>query len=149
MTGVPHALLHNLKHNKVLHERVMLLTVRIEDVPFVPDGQRIETEDYGAGFFRIMLRYGFMEEVDVPTALATIEDCGAAVQDDGHQLLPRPPDPARLVAAGHGNLARETVRLDAAQRRKRDGILQAADQSRGRAWKPGRNLARIQAVARR
>jgi KUP system potassium uptake protein len=77
MTGVPHALLHNLKHNKVLHERVMLLTVRIEDVPFVVGAdRRIETKDYGAGFFRIILRYGFMEEIDVPAALAQVKACG-------------------------------------------------------------------------
>ena len=76
MTGVPHALLHNLKHNKVLHERVMLLTVRIEDVPFVIGDRRIETRDHGAGFFRIILRYGFMEEIDVPAALARVKQCG-------------------------------------------------------------------------
>jgi len=76
MTGVPHALLHNLKHNKVLHERVMLLTVRIEDVPFVMGERRIETKDYGAGFYRIIIRYGFMEEIDVPAALAQIKTCG-------------------------------------------------------------------------
>jgi KUP system potassium uptake protein len=76
MTGVPHALLHNLKHNKVLHERVMLLTVRIEDVPFVVGERRIETKDYGVGFYRIVIRYGFMEEIDVPAALAQIKTCG-------------------------------------------------------------------------
>ena len=76
MTGVPHALLHNLKHNKVLHERVMLLTVRIEDVPFVIGDRRIETKDQGAGFFRIILRYGFMEEIDVPAALSRVKQCG-------------------------------------------------------------------------
>jgi KUP system potassium uptake protein len=76
MTGIPHALLHNLKHNKVLHERVMLLTVRIEDVPFVLGERRIETKDYGAGFYRIIIRYGFMEEIDVPAALAMVKSCG-------------------------------------------------------------------------
>ncbi len=77
MSGVPHALLHNLKHNKVLHERVMLLTVRIEDIPFVTEDRRIETKDYGAGFFRIILRYGFMEEINVPSALADVQGIGA------------------------------------------------------------------------
>src|SRR5204863_4318969 len=62
------------------------------------------------------------------------------VQDDGHQLLPRPPDPAALGAAGHGDLARAIVRVDAAQRGKRHGILQAAHQPRHRARQPGRNL---------
>jgi KUP system potassium uptake protein len=46
--GVPHALLHNLKHNKVLHERVMLLTVRIEDVPYVEEGSRFNLTDSAA-----------------------------------------------------------------------------------------------------
>ncbi len=76
MTGVPHALLHNLKHNKVLHERVMLLTVRIEDVPFVMTERRTETKDYGTGFYRVIVRYGFMEEIDVPAVLAQIKTCG-------------------------------------------------------------------------
>ena len=139
-SGVPHALLHNLKHNKVLHERVILLTVKIEDVPYVPEEKRAETQDYTAGFYRVILRYGFMEEVNVPAELSRLEGCGPAVQDDGHQLLPRPADADRLVAARNGDLARETVRLDAAQCGKRDGVLQASDQPRGRARQPGRNL---------
>jgi KUP system potassium uptake protein len=75
-SGVPHALLHNLKHNKVLHERIILLTVRIEDVPYVQPEKRIESKDYGSGFYRVVLRYGFMEEVDVPSALAQLQGCG-------------------------------------------------------------------------
>jgi KUP system potassium uptake protein len=75
-SGVPHALLHNLKHNKVLHERVILLTVRIEDVPYVRAEKRLETKDYGSGFYRVVLRYGFMEEIDVPAALAQLKDIG-------------------------------------------------------------------------
>jgi len=75
-SGVPHALLHNLKHNKVLHERIILLTVRIEDVPYVADDTRLETYDYGSGFYRLKLRYGFMEEIDVPAALANLKGCG-------------------------------------------------------------------------
>ena len=77
-SGVPHALLHNLKHNKVLHERVILLTVRIEDVPYVSEEKRVELKDYGSGFFRVKLRYGFMEEIDVPSALSQLKDCGPA-----------------------------------------------------------------------
>jgi KUP system potassium uptake protein len=75
-SGVPHALLHNLKHNKVLHERVILLTVRIEDVPYVQTQKRIEQKDYGSGFYRVKVRYGFMEEVDVPAALAQLKGIG-------------------------------------------------------------------------
>ena len=76
-SGVPHALLHNLKHNKVLHERVILLTVRIEDVPYVVPEKRLETKEYGASFYRVILRYGFMEEIDVPAALSLLKDIGA------------------------------------------------------------------------
>jgi len=75
--GVPHALLHNLKHNKVLHERVVLLTVKIEDVPYVDLAKRIWFENLEAGFYRLVVRYGFMEEPDVPAALALATECGA------------------------------------------------------------------------
>jgi len=74
--GVPHALLHNLKHNKVLHERVILLTVKIEDVPFVAGQGRTTLEDLGQGFYRVIVRYGFMEDPDVPAALANTAGCG-------------------------------------------------------------------------
>ena len=75
--GVPHALLHNLKHNKVLHERVVLLTVKIEDVPFVSLEKRVSLEDLGQSFYRLVVRYGFMEDPDVPAALARATHCGA------------------------------------------------------------------------
>lgn len=73
MTGsvdtVPHALLHNLKHNKVLHERNVLLTVVTADVPTWPDGDRLEILDLGSGFWRVVVRFGFMDIADVPKAL--------------------------------------------------------------------------------
>jgi KUP system potassium uptake protein len=74
--GVPHALLHNLKHNKVLHERVVLLTVKIEDVPYVHTAKRVWFEDIGQGFYRLVIRYGFMEDPDVPAALKFATGCG-------------------------------------------------------------------------
>jgi KUP system potassium uptake protein len=76
--GVPHALLHNLKHNKVLHERVILLTVKILDVPYVEDDNRCKLEDLGEGFHRLVIKYGFMQEPDVPDALARLTGCGGA-----------------------------------------------------------------------
>jgi KUP system potassium uptake protein len=74
--GVPHSLLHNLKHNKVLHERIFLLTIRFEDFPYVLEERRYSVEDYGSGFYRIILRYGFMEDIDVPAALRNVEGVG-------------------------------------------------------------------------
>lgn len=67
--AVPHALLHNLLHNQVLHEQVVLLTVVSEDRPRVPADKRFEVQAYGAGFFRVNLHFGFIEEPDVPAAL--------------------------------------------------------------------------------
>ena len=67
--GVPSALLHNIKHNKVLHERVVILTVDIQDVPYVDPSERCEYKDMGDGFYRAVLRYGFMEETNVPEGL--------------------------------------------------------------------------------
>jgi KUP system potassium uptake protein len=75
-SGVPSALLHNIKHNKVLHERVIILTVQIEDVPYVDEANRIVCKDLGEGFYRIKLRFGFLEETDVPAMLARVEICG-------------------------------------------------------------------------
>ena len=74
--SVPSALLHNLKHNQVLHERVLILTVQVEDVPHVAPAKRIEIDDAGDGFYRVILHYGFMEEVDIPRDLARIKTCG-------------------------------------------------------------------------
>jgi len=74
--GVPSALLHNIKHNKVLHERVAVLTVAIQDVPFVDDDKRCEVKDLGQGFFRMNLKYGFLEETNIPAALKNSQICG-------------------------------------------------------------------------
>jgi KUP system potassium uptake protein len=75
---VPAALLHNLKHNQVLHERVIILNVKVEEVPHIEPGKRLEVHDAGQGFFRVILHYGFMEEVDIPRDLARIKECGPA-----------------------------------------------------------------------
>jgi KUP system potassium uptake protein len=73
---VPAALLHNLKHNQVLHQRVLILTVKVEDVPYVSPDERVEIHDAGQGFYRVILRYGFMQEVDIPRDLSGITTCG-------------------------------------------------------------------------
>ncbi|KQM79402.1 potassium transport protein Kup [Sphingomonas sp. Leaf22] len=74
--GVPHALLHNLKHNKVLHDRVILLTVKIADTPYVDPEVRTKNEDLGQGFHRMILKFGFMQDPDVPGALKVVGCCG-------------------------------------------------------------------------
>ena len=73
MTGnpyaVPRALLHNLKHNKVVHERVVVLKVQTEDVPKVSDSERVHVEHLGGNFHLVLLRYGFLEHPNVTAAL--------------------------------------------------------------------------------
>jgi KUP system potassium uptake protein len=69
---VPHALLHNLYHNKVLHERVVFLTVQGKDVPWVPFDERVTVEPLGHHCFRVTLHFGFMNRPDVTQALAEL-----------------------------------------------------------------------------
>lgn len=74
--GIPAALLHNLKHNKVLHDRVVLVTVTTADVPFVEAEDRLHLVDLGKGFCRLEVRYGFMDEPDIPAAFAQCSEHG-------------------------------------------------------------------------
>jgi len=81
MTGnpygsIPPALLHNIRHNRILHERVVLLTVVTEEVPRVDPVNRLEVEKLGHGFFRLVAHYGFMESPDVPDLLSGVEAPG-------------------------------------------------------------------------
>ena len=76
--GIPLPLLHNLKHNKVLHEKVVLLTLVTEEVPYVSDEEQTEVRVLGAGLYRIVARYGFMEIPEVPVLLASVEIPGVS-----------------------------------------------------------------------
>jgi KUP system potassium uptake protein len=79
---VPTSLLHNLKHNKVLHEKVMFVTVQTTDSPEVPANERATVELLAPGIHRVMLRYGFMESPNIPRAL---EDLGPDAGFDAMQ----------------------------------------------------------------
>ena len=74
--GVPRAMLHNLLHNKVLHERVIMLNVSVEDVPHVPDIDQIEITKLNHGFFHMIVRYGFKDDPNIPRALQLCEGYG-------------------------------------------------------------------------
>jgi KUP system potassium uptake protein len=74
--GVPPSLLHNVKHNKVLHERIVFLTVETEDQPRVPVDECLDVEGLGQGVFRVRARYGFMEDADVPELLRRVKAPG-------------------------------------------------------------------------
>jgi len=79
--GAPLALLHNLKHNKILHERVILLTVVVEEVPWVEAEHRAEVQDLGSGFHRVVGRYGFMEEPRVSHILRLCQPRGLKLRE--------------------------------------------------------------------
>jgi len=99
---VPGALLHNLKHNKVLHERVILVNVAVEDVPFVRPESRIELIKLGKGFFRMRIHHGFFETPDIPKALADARPFGIAIDvDTATFFIGR----ETLVPAEHSELA--------------------------------------------
>jgi len=77
----PSAFLHNLKHNKVLHERIIILQVETMDVPRVPEANRVEVERLGKGFHTVIARYGFTEQPDVPAALRACRPHGIAYDE--------------------------------------------------------------------
>ncbi|MEY2876240.1 MAG: hypothetical protein RLZZ373_3611, partial [Pseudomonadota bacterium] len=66
---VPQALLHNLKHNQVLHARNLILTVRFHEQPSVPEAEQLELQALASGFWRVTLHYGFMDSPNIPEAL--------------------------------------------------------------------------------
>ncbi|HEY2068327.1 MAG TPA: potassium transporter Kup [Rhizomicrobium sp.] len=90
---VPGALLHNLKHNKVLHERIILAHVMVDDVPIVQPTKRIQVEKLGKGFYNVNIHHGFFETPDVPRALEEARPFGLAIDTEtatffiGHETL--------------------------------------------------------------
>jgi KUP system potassium uptake protein len=73
---VPAALIHNLKHNKVLHSEIAILHIKTADIPRVPNFEKIETEKLGGGFYRVVATYGFMEEPNIANALILAHEAG-------------------------------------------------------------------------
>jgi KUP system potassium uptake protein len=106
--SVPGALLHNLKHNKVLHERIIICHVAVEEVPMVSAARRIEVKKHGKGFFTMTIHRGFFEMPDVPKSLEEARRFGLAVDVEtatffiGHETL---------VPAEHSVFSRWRTRL--------------------------------------
>jgi KUP system potassium uptake protein len=81
-TGTPPALAHNLRHNKVLHEHVVVLTVSTAQQPHVAPEERISIEPLGHDLYNVRVQYGFMEDPDVPTALREDRERGVPIDPD-------------------------------------------------------------------
>jgi KUP system potassium uptake protein len=119
--GVPRALLHNLKHNRVLHERVILLTVETLDVPYVRSEHRTEATELGEGFWRVVASYGFAEDPDVPAALREIEIPGYEYREMQNSfffgeisiIVGHKPGMARWRAVLYERMARNALRASA------------------------------------
>jgi KUP system potassium uptake protein len=73
---VPFSLLHNMRHNRILHERIILTSLVTEDVPFVPEEERVEVRELGRGFWRLIARYGFVDEPDIASTLRAAAKAG-------------------------------------------------------------------------
>ena len=78
--SVPHALLHSLKHYKALHEQVIILSVNVFDVPFVPDIDRVEVRHLAGNFSQVIVQYGFKDEPDIPAALKICHEAGLNIE---------------------------------------------------------------------
>jgi len=104
----PPMLLHHLRHNRVLHEQVILLTVNTLDVPRVPAADRLEIDDLGHGVYRVQVYYGFMQASNVPVALRFAGEFGLEVDLDQttvyvgrESLIPTSEVPGMMVWREH------------------------------------------------
>ena len=139
--ATPNALLHSLKHYKVLHEQNVFLTVEFLDVPWVPAARRVASERLADDCWRVTARYGFMERPDVVLALEHCAPGGLQVEPmEVTYFLSREKIVPGTSAKRHGAMARPGLRGDGAQRRERHRLLQHPDQPGGRTGYAGRDL---------
>jgi KUP system potassium uptake protein len=118
---VPQALLHNLKHNQVLHERNLIVTVVFHDVPWIGLAQRAQVQALGHGFWRVTLNFGFMNTPDVPKALRLCEQQGVAVPPfETSYFLSR----QTIVARPQGEMAAWRARLFVAMSRNASSVAE-------------------------
>lgn len=120
-TTVPQALLHNLKHNQVLHERNVIVTVHFKDEPWVTQDKRLQIENLGYSFWRVGLNFGFMDSPDVPQALKLCEQQGLAVpQFQTSYFLSR----ESIISTTGNGMASWRERLFSAMTRNAGGVVE-------------------------
>ncbi|MGA0024996.1 MAG: potassium transporter Kup [Burkholderiales bacterium] len=118
--AVPHALLHNLSHNKVLHERVVFLTVTIKDVPWVPFSERVSVTSLGNGCWQVIINFGFKNQPDVPQALGLCREHGLVFEMmETSFFLSR----ETLIPAANGGIALWRERMFAAMARNASSVV--------------------------
>ena len=130
--GVPATLLHHVKHNHMLHEHVVLLTLQSADVPVVANEDRLRIERLSQGFYRMAAWYGYMETRECSEAHEIGRGLRPAPGTHPDNLLLRARDPAHHRKVHNGALAQGTLRLHVAQCRQPGGLLRHPAQPRGR-----------------
>jgi len=134
--GVPRALLHNLKHNRILHERVLLMTVETEEIPYVSEEDRVLVEELGSGFYSVVILYGFAEDPDVPKVLRQLPIDGYRYRPMestfflGQRtiVIPKRPQMARWRAHLFDRMARNSERASAFFRIPVDRVVELGAQ---------------------
>ncbi len=130
--AAPPVLLHHFKHNKVLHEQVVCLSIVTHHVPEVPPSARLDTlKDLGQGVWQVRASYGFMQMPSAPEILERCRERGLVTDVGGHELLPRPRDARDHRPQGDGALAEGLVRVLVAERAAGDGVLSDPAESGG------------------
>jgi KUP system potassium uptake protein len=118
---VPQALLHNLQHNQVLHERNLILTVQFKDVPWVSEDERIQLEELGNSFWRVTVNFGFVDVPDVPRALKGCEQYGLSIPHfQTSYFLSR----ESIVSTSGGGMLQWRERLFSAMTRNASGVVE-------------------------
>ena len=137
----PPALMHNVEHNKVLHEQIIFVTVKTEQIPHVEESERLQVEQFGDGMYRAKVHYGFMEDPNIPQVL----------EQGAGKALPRI-DPAdttyflgreTIISTSRPGMAQwreKLFALDVAQCDDRDGVLRHSTRSRRRVGRTDRDL---------
>jgi KUP system potassium uptake protein len=138
----PVALMHNLKHNKVLHEKNVILTVRTTDRPRVPESQRVTIEPISDDFKKLTISYGFMEQPNIPKALGVCRKQGLKFDIMSTSFFLGRRSVITSASQRHAPVAGQAVHLPDAQRRQPDRLLQYPARPRGRAGHAGDRLIR-------
>ncbi len=140
--NVPAALpVHNMKHNKILHERNVLMTVRTEDVPRLPEAERLQIDHLSQNFHTVTIHYGFLEEPDIPRALALCRVGGFRFNLMETFALCRPRKDRRQRPLGSVAAVQKTVRPVDQRGARRHRVFSHPGQPHRRARRPGRALA--------
>ena len=113
--GIPNVMLHHVKHNKVLHKQVVLLSIVTENVPFVVSSGALSVRELGQGFFRVIARVGVHAAAERAAHPRRCSEAGPGHARQRYDVLPRPPDAAHHRQSQMAKLAQGAVRLPRAQ----------------------------------